>query len=205
MIEYYEQLMPEEQQEVSNMIQLLYKQTFILERKYEKRTSRLQFNKDYRVCGKHLAFIRAYFAITEIEVLENSQAGIIYLQGENVIGDKLSKLTTLYLLILKVIYEEQMAAASTSANVFTTLSDVNERMGSFGLLARQPAPTEVRKAISLLKKHQIIEPLDVLEELEGISRLLIYPSINMVLLGDDVRALLSTFRETEEEDAGTEI
>ena len=205
MIEYYEQLLPEEQEEVCQAVQLLYRQTFVLERKFERRTGRLQFNRDFRVCSRHLAFLQSYFSIAGISVLENSQTGIIYLQGEALIGDKLPRLTTLYVLVLKLIYDEQMASASTSVNVFTTLADINERLGSFHLLVRQPSHTEVRRAVSLLKKYQIIEPLDLLEELEGASRLVIYPSINMLLLGDDARALIDTFRETEEEDAESEI
>lgn len=205
MIEYYENLIPEEQEEVSASIQLLYRQTFVLERKYDRRTGRMQFNKDFRICSKHLAFLRAYFSIAGISVLENSRTGILYLQGETLIGDKLSRLTTLYVLVLKLIYDEQMASASSSVHVFTTLSDIHERLGSFGLLNRQLAPTEVRRTVSLLKKYQILEPLDLLEELEGGSRLVIYPSINMLLLGDDVRALIDTFRETEDEDGEAEI
>ena len=188
MIEYYEQLRPEEKEAVSQAVQLLYRQTFVLERKYDKRMDRMAFNKDFRVCNTHLEFIKSYFEIAGITVRENSQAGIIYLQGETMIGEKLPKLTTLYVLILKLIYDEQMSNASPSENICTTLSDIHERLGSFGLLLKQPAPTEVRRAVSLLKKYQVVEPLDLLEELEGRSRIIIYPSINMLLLGDDVRA-----------------
>lgn len=198
MIEYYDNLLPEEQEEVSAAIQLLYSQTFVLEKKYDRRTGRMQFNKDFRICSRHLAFIRKYFSISGISVMENSRTGIIYLQGETVIGDKLPRLTTLYVLVLKLIYDEQMAAASTSVHVFTTLADIHERLGSFGLLNRQPSPTEIRRAVSLLKKYQILEPLDVLEELEGASRMIIYPSIHMLLMGDDARALIDTFREADE-------
>lgn len=205
MIEYYEQLMPEEKEAVSAAIQLLYRQTFVLERKYDRRMGRLAFNKDFRVCNTHLEFIKSYFEIAGIAVKENSQSGIIYLQGENLMGEKLPKLTTLYVLVLKLIYDEQMSNASNSANVYTTVADIHERLGSFGLLAKQPSPTEVRRAVSLLKKYQIVEPLELLEELEGKSRMVIYPSINMMLLGDDVRALLDTFKETEDEDGEAEI
>ena len=58
---------------------------------------------------------------------------------------------------------------------------------------------------TLLKKYQVIEPLDVLEDLDGFSRLVIYPTVNVILMGDDVRALLETFREGEEEDGKSEI
>lgn len=51
----------------------------------------------------------------------------------------------------------------------------------------------------------MIEPLDVLDDLDGFSRLVIYPTVNVILMGDDVRALLETFREGEEEDGEPEI
>ena len=45
----------------------------------------------------------------------------------------------------------------------------------------------------------------MLEELDGFSRLVVYPTIHVILMGDDVRALLETFREGEEEDGESEI
>ena len=41
--------------------------------------------------------------------------------------------------------------------------------------------------------------LDLLDELSYESPFIIYPSINVVLLGDDVRELLADFEEGEEE------
>lgn len=207
MIEYYDQLLQEEKEELKEAIQLLYKQTFILERKFDKRAGRMQINRDFRACNKHLEFIREYFDIMGIEVREDSQDGIIYIQGETLIGDKVSKLVTLYLLVMKVIYDEQMASVSTSSHVFTTIGEIHEKLGSFRLFTKQPPVTEIRKAIAFLKRYQIIEPLDIMEDLEGRSRILIYPSIHMVLLGDDARALLETFTEAEEDhgDDETEV
>lgn len=86
MIPYYDSLKEEEQMEVTQSIQLLYKQTFLLERKYERKSERLQYNKEFRVCDKHLEFIRSYFAVGGIAVIENSQMGVIYIQGENLLG-----------------------------------------------------------------------------------------------------------------------
>lgn len=205
MINYYEELPAEEQVKVTQSIQLLYKQTFLLERKYDRRSNRFQTNRDFYMCNKHLEFIQEYFKIIGIEVLENSQLGVIYIRGEQVVGDKLPKLATLYLLILKLIYDEQMASVSTSVNVYTTLSDMHERLGNYRLFKKQPSVTEIRKALAVLKKYQILEPLDVLEELDGRSRMIIYPCINVVLFGDDVRGLLESYGEGDEEDDETEI
>ena len=200
MIEYYEQLMNEEQEELTEVIKLLYRQTFLLERKYEKKTGRFILNRDFRVADRHLEFLKAYFAVAGITVRESSHMGLIYLQGENLLGEKLPRLATVYTLILKLIYDEQMALASTSIQVYTSLGEMNARAGEFGLLRGTPSTTEIRRAITLLKRYQILEPLDLLDALDGDSRMIIYPSVNAVLLGDDVRELLRTFSDEEEDE-----
>ena len=205
MINYFEELPGEEQQKVKESIQLLYRQTFLLERKYDRKSKRYQINREYYQCSKHLEFIRAYFALMDIEVLDNSQMGVIYIRGEQVVGEKLPKLATLYILVLKLIYDEQMSTVSTSVNAMTNLSEIHEKLSTYRLLKKQPSVTEIRRSLALLKKYQLVEPLDVLEELDGFSRLVIYPTINVVLLGDDVRALLNTFSEGDGEDDEPEI
>lgn len=211
MMNYYEELSAEEQAQVRQAISLLHKQTFILEKKYDRKTGRFQTNREFYHCSRHLEFIRWYFAIMEIEVMENNQLGVIYIQGEQIIGEKIPRLATLYILILKLIYDEQMEEISSSANVFTTLSQIHEKLAAYRLMPRQPSITEIRRTLALLKRYQIIEPLDVLEDLDGQSRMVIYPSIHMVLLGDDVRAMLGACQDDnltegeESDDDETEI
>ena len=205
MINYYEELPPEEQRRVTEYIGQLYRQTFLLERRYDRKTKRYQINKDYYQCGKHLEFIKAYFAIMDIEVMENSQIGVIYIRGEQVVGEKLPKRATLYILILKLIYDEQMSTVSTSVNAVTSLGEIHEKLGTYRLLKKQPSVTEIRRCLALLKRYQLIEPLDILEEMDGQSRLVIYPTVNVVLMGDDVRALIETYTEGDEEDDESEV
>ena len=200
---YCDGLMGEEEREITDSIRRLRRQGFILERKYDRRTGRFQYNRECRSCNKHLEFIRTYFSISGISVYENSQLGVIYIQGETLVGDKLPRLATLYLLILKLIYDEQMESVSTSVNVYTTLGEMHEKLGSYRLFKKQPSPTDIRRAVTLLKKYQVIEPLELLDDLNGNSRLIVYPCINVVLLADDVRELLESFREDEALQAGT--
>lgn len=202
MVENYEQLMQEEQESITDVIQLLYRQTFLLERKFDRKAGRLSYVKEYRVCDKHFEFLKKYFRIAGISLQENAQLGLIYIQGETLWGEKLPRLATVYLLVLKLLYDEQMATVSSSSHIVTTMGAVNGKAGEFRVLKGLPSPTEMRRIISLLKKYQIIEPLDVLEELNEHTRLVIYPCINAVLMGDDIRELLSTF--SEEEDRGEE-
>lgn len=197
MIEYFEQLSQEEQEEITEVIQILYRQTFVLERKFDKRQGCMVPVREYRVLSKHLEFIRAYFKVAGITLRENAHMGVIYIQGEQLWGEKLSRLATIYLLVLKLIYDEQMETVSSSSHIVTTVGALNGKAGEFRVLRGLPSPTEMRRTIALLKKYQIIEPLDVLEELNEETRLVIYPCIHTVLLGDDLRALLETFSEED--------
>ena len=190
----------EEKRRVTESIQQLYRQTFLLERRYDRKSGRYQVNRDYYPCSKHLEFIRAYFAIMDIEVVENSQMGVIYIRGEQVAGEKLSRLATFYILVLKLIYDEQMSAVSTSVNAVTSIGEIHEKLGTYRLLSKQPSVTEIRRTLALLKRYQLIEPLDVLEDIDGQSRLVIYPTIHVVLMGEDVRELIGTYGEEGEED-----
>lgn len=200
MIEYYDNLLQEEQEELKEIIKLLYKQTFLLERKYDKRTKHLTFTKEYKIADRHLDFLKEYLAISGIEILDNSQEGIIYIQREELIGEKLPRLATFYLLLLKLIYEEQMSSASNSIHVFTNVGELNEKLNSFRLVTDRPSPTEMRRALTMLKKYQMIEILDSMEEISGDIRMLIYPSVKMVLLGSQIRSLLVSYSEEPEDE-----
>ena len=189
MIDYYEQLTQEEKEEVTEVIQTLYRQTFLLERKFDKRAGRMQYTKEYRTCTKHLEFFKAYFEVAGITLRENVHMGVIYIQGEQLWGEKLPRLATIYLLVLKLIYDEQMQTASSSSHVVTTLGAVNGKAGEFHVLKNLPSITEMRRTIALL---------NVLEELNEATRLVIYPCIHTVLLGDDIRELLATFSEEDQ-------
>lgn len=198
MIPYYEQLTDEEKEQLQHVIRLLQRQTFLLERKYEKRSGRLVYNKDFRIADYHQEFLREYFRIAGIELKENSHMGILYIEGETILGEKIPKLATIYLLILKLIYDEHMEEASASNNIYTSIGEMNEKIGEFHLLKNLSSITEMRRAIALLKRYQMIEPLDVLEELNESTRMIIYPCVNVLLMADDVRKLIESFTKEDE-------
>lgn len=197
MIPYFNELLQEEKEELTGAIRLIERQTYVLERKYDRKTGRYQYVKEYRTLDRHMEFLREYLNISGISICEDVQLGVIYIRGEAVMAERLPRLATLYLLILKVIYDEKLSEASSIQSVHTTLGEINERLSVFKLTDRL-APTEVRKALSLLKKYQLIEPVDQLDDLDGSMKLIIYPTVNLVLTGNDVRELLAQLGEQPE-------
>lgn len=197
MIVYYDVLNDEEKDEMKEIIQMLFRQTFLLEKKYDRRIGRMVSTAEYKFADRHIEFLKEYFQVAGIRLRQNAHMGLIYIQEEALWGEKLSRLATIYVLVLKILYDEQMAAVSSSNHVVVTLGMINGKAGEFHVLRGIPSLTEMRRTIALLKKYQVLEPLDVLEELDETTRMVIYPCINTVLVGDDVRELLNTFSEEE--------
>lgn len=206
MFEYYNQLLDEEKEELTEIIKVLFHQTYILDRKYDKKTGRYQVNRAYRVCERHYDFLREYFKIADMELIENRQYGIMALKTPTLQGDKLSRMTTLFILILKLIFDEKMNTASNSAQVYTTLDEVFDKLLLFRLTnSKAISQTELRRTISALKKYQVIEVLEDTMELDGSTRLMIYPTVSLILQGQAIQGLLEQYQENEEEDTDEQL
>ena len=206
MIPYYEALTEEERERVSAAVKILLSQTFVLEHKFDRKTGRMGVNPLFRTCDLHLEFLKDYFLIAGLEVREDARNGIIYLSGGNSqVGPRISEYATKCILILKVIYDEQMSSTSAADYVVSCRSEIQEKMAEFHLLDRQPGPSEVRLAIRLLKRYQLIDFLENTDETDLNARFVIYPSINMVLLGEDIRSLLEEYQPEEETAHAAEI
>lgn len=197
MISYYDELNEEERLQVTEIIQTLYEQTYVLDRKYDRKTERYAMNRDYRLCERHLEFLQEYFKIAGVELLENRQFGIFYLQGMNVIGEKLGRIATLYVLILKMLFDEKVNLASTAMQVYTTIGEIHDKITLFHLWDRNNSRyiTQMRDAVRLLKKYQIIDTFDNGQDLEGDSKVVIYPTIHLLLRGENVREILEKYAE----------
>lgn len=201
MLAYLKELSTQEQDEMREVLNKLYRQTFILERKYDRRQGRMVINKEYYFCEKHMDFLQEYLEAAGIKIYENSQLGTIYIQGEPMLGERLPKLATIYLLLLKLLYDEQMSEVSSSVNIVTTLGDLTGKAGEFGLIKSLTSQAEMKRALNILKRYQMIEVLDSMDELTNQTRIIIFPSINVVLMREDILKLLQRFAAEDQNES----
>ena len=106
MFEGYEELNTQDVERMQEVIRTLLAQTFLPERKYDKKYGRMMPDRMYDFSDRHLEFLTEYFAVAGIKLRQDTELGIIYLEGADGIGEKLPKLATIYLLLLKLIYDE---------------------------------------------------------------------------------------------------
>ena len=190
---------------LTEVIKTLFNQTFLLESKFDKKSGRYMPNKLYRACERHLDFLKEYFKVADIDMIENRQYGIISLKTQSLQGDKLSRLTTVFLLLFKLIYDEQMNTASNSIHVYTTLNEIFDKIQLFRLWNNKTiSPTEVRKTITALKKYQVIEILNDMGEIEGDTRFILYPTVNLLFEGQAIQAIIEQYQEEDTEETEDE-
>ena len=197
MLEIYEQLTQEEQEKLQDVIRQHVPSDLPAGKKYDKKAGRLIANKDFLFLRQAYGVFDGIFCGAGVRLNQNTELGTIWLQGEATMGERLPKLATIYLLLLKLIYDEQMAAVSSSVNIVTTFGELNGKVGEFRLAKSLSSLTEIKRALALLKKYQMIELIDVLEELNEHTRIIIYPCINLVLMREDILKLLNSFSEEE--------
>ena len=102
MIPYTDEMEAQEREDLQRAIRLLMNQTYVLERKYDRKSKRMQLNHEFRVCDQHLEFLKEYFALAGFTVREELTDGIIWLlPEEGQAGPRLSEYTTKFLLMLK--------------------------------------------------------------------------------------------------------
>ena len=200
MFEGYEELTGQEQDKLQEVIRQLFSQTFLLERKYEKKNGRLMPDKNYDFCDRHMELLTEYFKIAGISLRQDQELGTIYIEGAEGIGEKLPKLATIYLLLLKLIYDEKMATASTSVTIITTFGELNGKVGEFRLVRGLSSVTEIKRAFAILRKYQMVDLLDIVDEWNESTRIMIYPCINLVLMREDMEGLLQSFSEENEKE-----
>ena len=204
MLPYINELSQEEQEKLQEMIRRLFRQTILLERKYDKKAGRMVAVMDFYFADRHMDFLKDYFAAAGICLEQNTELGTIYLTGETTMGERIPKLATIYLLLLKLIYDEQMAAVSSSVNIVTTFGELNGKVGEFRLSRSLSSLTEIKRAFAFLKRYQMVELMDALDELGENTRIIIYPCINLVLMREDVLKLLQSFGEDGDEEGNAE-
>lgn len=198
MLEEYSTMSGEVTEKLRQAIRMLLQQTYLLEYKYDKRNMRLVRNTEYDFCSMQMTFLKEYFAVAGIRMEEDTELGVIYIQGASGIGEKLSKLTTIYILLLKLLYDEKMANISNSVNIVVTFGELSSKVGEFRLMKSLSSMTDIKRSLKQLKKYQLVELLDGMEEITENTRIIIYPTINLVLRQEDVSGLLQSFENEED-------
>ena len=198
MIEYMSNLSLAEQDSLKKVIQDLFRQTCILKVKYDPETLVAKDNPKYHVCNRHREFIGDYLQILGCELLHDSQDHIFRIIGEGVPSLHVSLVTTKLILLLKFIYKEKMMGQGLQAST-TTLKEIRKYGMETNLLTEKLTQGEWNEALTLMKRHQMLEIPGAISNLEDETPLYIYGTVNIYCPASEINALIKHYQDQDED------
>mgnify|MGYP001355424436 CR=1 FL=1 len=211
MEQYLESLSVTEAEKLKKTILSLFRQTCILQEKYDPVTLVPSDNEQFAICRTHRNFIENYLSVLGCELLYDSQERIFRLVGEGVEAEVLSKETTIIVLLIKMIYRDKIMGKGLAATV-TNLEEIREYGKNTNLLNQKLPESQILlchlltgSALAIMKKHQIVEYPGALRDLEDDTPIYIYSTINLYCSSALINELIEAYREENAEDeAGKE-
>lgn len=194
MAAYLEELSLTEADNVKKTIRDLFRQTCILQVKYDPATLIPKDNPRYQTCMKHRAFIEDYLSVLGCELRHDPQEHIFRLEGEGVVTERMSMTTTLLVLLLKLIYRDKILGEGLHATV-TNLAEIREYGKNTNLITRKLTSAEWKEALYLMRMHQMIDVPGAVKDVEDKTPIYIYSTINLYCAAMDIQALVEEYQE----------
>lgn len=198
MLEYMEQLPLSEADNLKRTIKDIFRQTCILQVKYDPATLVPRDNPRYKTLENHREFIRDYLEVIGCELNYDPQEHIFWITGAGVAAEKLSETTTLLVLLLKLIYRDKIMGAGLNPTV-TNLTEIREYGKNTNLINRKLTMGEWKEALGLMKTHQMIELPGAIGNVDDNTPIYIYGTINIYCSATNMNELIKRYTEEAKE------
>lgn len=201
---YMEELSVTEAENLKKTITKLFRQTCIIQMRYDPATLTPRDNPDYEFCVRHKGFIEDYLSVLGCELEHDPQEHIFRLKGEGVETERLSMSTTIIILLVKMIYRDKILGEGLNATV-TNLEEIREYGRNTNLLNRKLTGAEWREALYLMSRHQMIELPGAVRDVEDKTPIYLYSTINLYVGAADINELIQEYEEDTEDETIEEI
>lgn len=186
----YNNLNDTEKKEISRIIQLLMKQTFILEKKYDNLKQQPTINRDFRILENYKDIINQILNMSGFELEDYSLNGVYRIQSpmQNIV--KFSKEETIYILTLRILYEEKQQSISTNKNIIVSFQEILDKLKIFKLLDKLPYKTSTKETFNTFRRYQL---LDLISGEFPNQRFILYPTMQYLFTSLNIKEILNNF------------
>lgn len=198
MIAYMEGLSLTEADNLKKTISKLFRQTCIVQMRYDPVTLVPRDNPDYEICVRHKGFIEDYLSVLGCELVHDPQEHIFRITGDGVMTEHMSLMTTKLVILLKMIYRDKIMGEGLHATT-TNLAEIREYGKNTNLITRRLTGQEWNDALVLMKTHQMIELPGAVANLEDFTPIYIYSTVNVFCSAMDINELVRTYQDEVEE------
>ncbi len=202
-LEKYQKLSSIDRDKFGELANELLNKNFILAYHYDNKNRVRRPNSNYNFIVRNFEIFENYFAMTHYKLERDDNYHVISLSNE--LGynhQKMDKYTTLFLLTLRLMYDEAKEQAATSEVVYTTTSQIIYKMIDLKLIDKKPTIKSTVDVLRFMASHNIITKID--KSFDDFSaNLVILPTILFVISNEKINAIFQIMFKRDEN--GNEI
>lgn len=194
----YAKLSDDEKQEFKRIVMQFISNGVMLEKVYNTNDKKIKTNRDYRFIEFNLELIREYLSMIDINIVEDRNNGMFIGRGSHANFIQLDKLQTIFLLILRIMYDEKHEEASLNSEIYFKMSDILEKGNVLGIINENPPNIKIEKAMRTFNKHKIVCKIKGrYTDLD--SQYLLYPTITNIVNNQNINEVIKEFNENKSE------
>lgn len=189
----YAQLTDKEKQQFSDTVNLMLGKTHLV---YERDEDR----RHYRFVEKNLGLFTAYLEMARWSLHLQKQYGVIQLYNmEERNRCNLNLQETIFLVILRLLYDEKRRDLRLTQQVLVTAREIQEKYMALQIRRRLPSREDTQRILRLLSSFSLLD-LRKGHWRDPEAVYLLYPSLMLVVHPGDLDTLVEWLREREEQE-----
>ena len=195
----YEKLSSKEKEEFIYIANKMLAKNYILRDVYTEKEKGIKTNYDYRFIERNLSVFEEYFNFSGWDVNVDIKYGVVSMKNRYELNKAVfNKVTTIFLLTLRLIYDEEREKLSLKREILISTHDIVSKLLSIGTYKKKPSDKEIQTTLRQISKFNIIDKLSGAWS-DPSTQIIIYPSILFVMTDAKINDLASLIVTGEEE------
>ena len=196
-IEEYNQLSDRDKERVKEVAGKLLGKTYIVNQIYDGDEKKIIYNGEYRFVVNHISIFTPIFELIGYKIDIDDNYGVVYITNElGVNSVKFTKITTILLFVLRLMYDEEKEKLQLSKEIVVTISDINNKLMDIGVFNKRITKHDTRNIVNEISKYNIIQKLDSDTENPD-ARILIFPSILYAVSNEKLSLIMKLIKEND--------
>lgn len=176
----------------------LLSRTFVVRTLYRPDKGRVN-NPDYTFLSLHYEAVQEYLSFLDWDLRKDDFNGYFYvLNTDEANRCNLGKKETAILLAIRMIYDENQERVGLEHDAICTVRDVLEKVVTdYAILPAKPNMDEIKRALTLLENHCIIQRIDGKYNQAG-GKFAILPTVLTAVSSEKLNAIVTVLRKEDE-------
>ena len=201
---FIQQATSKELEQFKSVCNQLLSRTYVVRTLYRPGKGRVN-NPDYTFLSLHYETVQDYLSLLDWNLRRDTLNGYFYVVNTDEANRcNLNKKETAILLALRMIYEENLERLGLEQDAIGTVRDVLEKVVTdYAILPAKPNMDEVKRALTLLENHAIIQRIDGKFN-QSSCKFAILPTVLAAVSGEKLNAVVSVLRKEDADEEAEE-